>query len=463
MPREATRSEAWDLVLRDAILAPALGLPDAAKLARVCRDSRAAVQAAWRERCLAVDADELERMYLTATRAGKTVPASMLLAAARERGLLLSSVVLGRVLVESAGAGNLEGVNALLAAGVEKRELLMWTTREESCLFAGAQNGHPEVVRALLAAAGAAGVLMELLMLNKDGVNCLFASAEYGHREVVMALLAAATTAGVLMKLLKMRCGQKWYTKNSGAGCLYISAKSGHLDVVEALLEAAGERQGELLKMARPRSCLSISAQHGHLGVLRALLKAADTAGVTHGLLMCRDDDGRSCLHSAAEKGHVRVLRALLEAADAAGVTHGLLMLRDGNGQSCLSLAVETNNAKLVPVLLEAAGERKLELLMISCNGDMGPLYMAAYRGLADTVKELLEAAAGDDPTYDGGREDHPFSAAPGAKKAVGFASEHAFGPGCIFDGLGLEGDIEEQEPSAKGGGNDRGNYWHHG
>jgi len=155
MRREATRNEAWDLILRDAILAPALGLPDAAKLARVCRDSRAALQAAWRERCLAEDADELECMYLMATRAGKTVHASMLLAAARERGLLLSSVVLGRVLVESAGAGNLEGVNALLAAGVEKRELLMWTTRGVSCLFAGAQKGHPEVVRALLAAATA--------------------------------------------------------------------------------------------------------------------------------------------------------------------------------------------------------------------------------------------------------------------------------------------------------------------
>ena len=82
---------------------------DAAKLARVCRDSRAAVQAAWRERCLAVDADELERMYLMATRAGKTVHASMLLAAARERGLLLSSVVLGRVLVLIARHGHRDG------------------------------------------------------------------------------------------------------------------------------------------------------------------------------------------------------------------------------------------------------------------------------------------------------------------------------------------------------------------
>jgi hypothetical protein len=68
-------------------------------------------------------------------------------------------------------------------------------------------------------------------------------------------------------------------------------------------------------------------------------------------------------------------------------------MLRDANGQSCLSLAVETNNAKLLPVLLEAAGERKLELLMMSCDGDMCPLYIAAERGLADVVKELLEAA----------------------------------------------------------------------
>jgi ankyrin repeat protein len=207
--------------------------------------------------------------------AGKPVHASMLLAAARSRGLLLSSAVLGHVLAESAEAGNLE------------------------------------VVRALLAAAGAAGVLRELLMRTDHGVSCLFASAQNGHAEVV-----------------------------------------------------------------------------------RALLAAADAAGVRPELLMCTNEsDSRSCLHSDAEKGHVRVLRALLEAADAAGVTHGLLMLRDGNGQSCLSLAVEKDNAKLVPVLLEAAGERKLELLMISCNGDMGPLYVAACRGLPEVVKELLEAA----------------------------------------------------------------------
>jgi hypothetical protein len=62
------------------------------------------------------------------------------------------------------------------------------------------------------------------------------------------------------------------------------------------------------------------------------------------------------------------------------------------HGQSCLSLAVENYKSKLVPVLLEAAVDRKLELLMISCDGDMGPLYMAAYRGLPEVVKELLEA-----------------------------------------------------------------------
>jgi hypothetical protein len=198
MPRK--RSEAWDVILRDAILAPALGFPDAAKLARVCRDSRAAWQAAWRERCLAADVDELERMCLRATRAGKPVHASMLLAAARERGLLLSSAVLGHVLAESAEAGNLEVVNALLSAGAaEECELLMRTDHGVSCIFASAQNGHAEVVRTLLAAAGAAGVLRELLMLTNRGVSCLFAGAQNGHLEVVRTLLAAAGAAGVLM------------------------------------------------------------------------------------------------------------------------------------------------------------------------------------------------------------------------------------------------------------------------
>ena len=56
-----------------------------------------------------------------------------------------------------------------------------------SCLFMSAQNGHLEVVRALLEAGG-----RELAMLTADdGASCLFVSEQNGHLEVVNAMLEA--------------------------------------------------------------------------------------------------------------------------------------------------------------------------------------------------------------------------------------------------------------------------------
>jgi ankyrin repeat protein len=50
-----------------------------------------------------------------------------------------------------------------------------------SCLWISAQNGHLQVVKALLEAGG-----RELLMLTEDdGASCLHISAAKGHLEVV--------------------------------------------------------------------------------------------------------------------------------------------------------------------------------------------------------------------------------------------------------------------------------------
>jgi ankyrin repeat protein len=89
-------------------------------------------------------------------------------------------------------------------------------------LYMSAQNGHLEVVKALLEAGG-----RELLMLSRDGgFSCLYVSALGGHLDVVKALLEVG--GGELVMLIT----------GNGQSCLYISASKGHLEVVKALLEA---------------------------------------------------------------------------------------------------------------------------------------------------------------------------------------------------------------------------------
>jgi ankyrin repeat protein len=67
------------------------------------------------------------------------------------------------------------------------------------------------------------------VMLTKvNGDSCICISAQQGHLDVMKALLEAGGH-GLLM-----------LTTDDGASWLLISAEEGHLDVVKALLEAGG-------------------------------------------------------------------------------------------------------------------------------------------------------------------------------------------------------------------------------
>ena len=69
----------------------------------------------------------------------------------------------------------------------------------------------------------------ELVMLTKyDGASCLYVSAQDGHLEVVNALLEVGGRDLVML------------TMDGGSSCLRISAANGHLEVVNALLKAGG-------------------------------------------------------------------------------------------------------------------------------------------------------------------------------------------------------------------------------
>ena len=57
---------------------------------------------------------------------------------------------------------------------------------------------------------------------DADGVSCLYTSGENGHLDVVKALLEAGGRELVML------------TKGDGASCHYVSAEKGHVDVVRA-------------------------------------------------------------------------------------------------------------------------------------------------------------------------------------------------------------------------------------
>ena len=70
-------------------------------------------------------------------------------------------------------------------------------------------------------------------MTADGGFSCLYVSAQEGHLEVVKALLEAGGRELVML------------TADDEASCLMVSAQDGHPDVVKALLEAAGDADQE--------------------------------------------------------------------------------------------------------------------------------------------------------------------------------------------------------------------------
>jgi ankyrin repeat protein len=93
-------------------------------------------------------------------------------------------------------------------------------------------------------------------------------SAENGHLEVVNALLEAGGRELLML------------TRDDGASCLMISAQNGHLEVVDALLEAGG-RELLMLTMNNGLSCLSVARRANQGEVFRVLEVACQNAGLS--------------------------------------------------------------------------------------------------------------------------------------------------------------------------------------
>jgi ankyrin repeat protein len=177
--------------------------------------------------------------------------------------------------------GHWEVVQALLQAGADKNKARQ---SGETPLYVAAEKGYLRIVQALLKAGA------DKNKARRDGVTPLYVAALNGHLEVVRALLQAGA--------------DKNQAAQSGATPLYIAAKNGHLEVVQALLQAGADTNKACRDDATP---LYVAALNGHLEVVRALLQAG--ADKNKAL-----QDGATPLYIAALNGHLEVVQALLQA-----------------------------------------------------------------------------------------------------------------------------------------------------
>eukprot|EP00935_MAST-01C_sp_MAST-1C-sp1_P001664 g1664.t1 len=258
--------------------------------------------------------------------------------------------------------GHLDVVQALLRhAGINANQ----ARTDDGCtpLIIAAHQGHLDVVQALLGHAG-----IEVNQARTDnGCTPLFMAAQEGHSDVVQALLRHA------------RIEVNQATTDNGCTPLIMAAQQGHSDVVQALLGHAGI---EVNQARTDNGCTPLfqAAHQGHLDVVQALLGHAgiDANQATTGR-------GWTPLIMAAKEGHSDVVQALLAHA---GINANQATTHDGS--TPLVAASQLGHAKAVSLLLSAGAD--IHRAQSNCNAT--PLICAAAEGHHAVVQLLLDAGA---------------------------------------------------------------------
>ena len=140
-------------------------------------------------------------------------------------------------------------LHALLSEGAK---IDLQTTDGMTPLYAACQNGHIEVVRALLSSRAKID-----LRTKGDGRSPLHVACQQGHTEVVLALLSRGAEVDLQSK--------------DDACPLHLACQNGHMDTVCALLSSGAKVNRHAVKAGTP---MHLACHNGHFGVVRALLSA---------------------------------------------------------------------------------------------------------------------------------------------------------------------------------------------
>jgi uncharacterized protein len=226
--------------------------------------------------------------------------------------------------------GHLEVVSTLLADTEPRfRRNSLLSGGIHSCLHLASQEGHPEVVKALVKAGGEA----LLNRIDANGGSCLYIASQNGHVEVVRVLVEAGGEA------LLGRISAKW------GSCLHVASQKGNLELVRVLVRAGGEA---LLNKTEAKgfTCLHAASLKGRLEVVRMLVQFGGRT-----LLNRKGPDGITCLHVASAEGHLPVVQYL------AGLLGGRLLHQVSGSRTALDWAMAGGHTGVRDWLL-AAGAR---------------------------------------------------------------------------------------------------------
>jgi len=270
-------------------------------------------------------------------------------------------------LIDAARHARLADVEALLSGGADVNEPKT-NDSGATALCIGAQEGHMEVVAALLAAGA------RVNEAGEGGVTPLLVAAIQGRTKVVSALLAAGAEVD-----------SPWDASDDPLGSrtpLFMAAYGGHLDTVATLLAAGARVEGAESCQVTP---LYVAIQEGHGGVVATLLAAgahADEAQLNEA----------TPLFAASRAGHVEILAALLAAG--ARVDGA----KRSDGATPLWAASSSGHAGAVSALLAAGAEVDPIMQDPENNATAAtPLWIASVRGHADVVSTLVNAGASID------------------------------------------------------------------
>lgn len=274
----------------------------------------------------------------------------------------------------SAG-GHLPVVTLLIDSGADVNKL---HAHGGSALMEASTSGNFTVVQ-LLIEKGADATLKD-----KDGVTALMSAASQGHTKVCELLLEKGVDVNAMAA--------------SGGTALMFSAAGGFKDVTELLISKGADVNAKVKATKEYKNQVAEGLKAGTEGVeehkddVTALMVAALGGWIDvtkllleHGAdVKAKDEEGTTALKSAVQGNHGEVAAILVEAGanpndvykDEDGVEHNLLMD---------SIIVE--NEKFAKLLIQHGAD-----VLYKDKHGVTTLIQAAYKGLTDVVKLLVES-----------------------------------------------------------------------
>lgn len=211
-------------------------------------------------------------------------------------------------------------------------------------------------------------------VLNADGKGPAWFAAQGGYVDVLRSLITHHVELNTPSHI-------------NNQYPIHRAAWSGHKKAVELLLQSGADPDPVDKDGATP---LFLAAHRGYHEIVSMILDR-DSADKKMDLEVEWEITGRRALHQAAEHGHLETTRLLL----AKGAEYDPV---DSNGATPLWLAAGKGNADLVRELLKAGAK-----VDVTPNDDIRqPIHQAARNGHVEVARILLDAGASPTPENDG-------------------------------------------------------------